>query len=265
MALEEDIRTGDVTTNALVPPGHRSCGVWTARQEGVVAGLFVGEAVFQALDPQMEWTPRVAEGERVQEGDILVEMEGRSRALLSGERTALNFVQRMAGIATAAATYSRLLAQTPVKILDTRKTVPGQRALDKYAVKAGGGTNHRHGLYDLAMIKENHIAAAGGLRPAVEGVRQYSPELKVEVETTSLEEVNEALESGADIIMLDNMSSERMREAVAMIGGRAQVEASGNITRQRLQEVAATGVDFISAGALTHSVTAFDISQRIEI
>jgi nicotinate-nucleotide pyrophosphorylase (carboxylating) len=262
-ALEEDIQSGDLTTEGIVPEDVTSRARWTAKEEGVAAGLFVGEAVFWMLDESLRWEPKVEEGDRVQVGDVLVEMEGKSRALLTGERTALNFVQRMSGIATAAAAYADQLKDTGTKVLDTRKTVPGLRALDKYAVKTGGGTNHRAGLFDMVMIKENHIAVAGGIAEAVRRAKNGSPRVKIEVETTSLREVEQALEAGADVIMLDNMSTDEMKKAVQFVSGRVETEASGNVTLERISEIVATGVDYISVGALTHSVRAFDISQMI--
>jgi nicotinate-nucleotide pyrophosphorylase (carboxylating) len=217
------------------------------------------------LDADLVWKPKVEEGDKIKKGDVLVEFEGSYRALLTGERTALNFLQRLSGIATMSAKYADAVKEFPTKILDTRKTLPGFNKLDKYAVKTGGGTNHRHGLHDMAMIKDNHIEVAGGITAAVKAVRsKIEPGIKIEVETTTLAQVQEAIDAGADIIMLDNMDNETMRKGVELIGGRAEVEASGNMTLERLHEVAATGVDYISIGALTHSVTALDISQRIE-
>ncbi|MFA8436384.1 MAG: carboxylating nicotinate-nucleotide diphosphorylase [Marinifilaceae bacterium] len=265
-AFSEDIRTGDITTESLVPETATTRASMTAKADGIVAGLPIAEKVFQKLDPQMKWMPKVQDGDPVQKGDILVEMEGTFRALLTGERLALNLLQRMSGIATETAKYMKELEGSKTRILDTRKTVPGLRILDKYAVKMGGGTNHRIGLFDMAMIKDNHIKIAGGISKAVEQVRSNIPgHIKIEVETTTLQEVQEALKAGADIIMLDNMSNEMMSEAVKIIQGKALVEASGNMNIQRLKGVAATGVDVISVGALTHSVTALDISQNIEI
>jgi len=265
-AFSEDIRTGDITTESLVPESATTKASMTAKAEGIIAGLPIAEKVFQKLDPQMKWMPKIQDGDRVKPGDILVEMEGTFRALLTGERLALNLLQRMSGIATETAQYMKELDGFNTKILDTRKTVPGLRILDKYAVKMGGGTNHRIGLFDLAMIKDNHIKIAGGISNAVAQVRSNIPaDIKIEVETTTLEEVKQALTAGAEIIMLDNMSNEMMSEAVKIIQGKALVEASGNMNIQRLKGVAATGVDVISVGALTHSVKALDISQNIEI
>ena len=265
-ALSEDIGSGDLTTDALIPEKALACASMKAKAKGIIAGLPLAERVFHKLDPKLKWTPLVSDGDQVEVGDILVKIEGSFRALLTGERVALNLLQRMSGIATQTAYFVAQLKGTKTKILDTRKTVPGLRILDKYAVKMGGGTNHRIGLFDMAMIKDNHIKVAGGITQAVKQVRiSISPDIKIEVETTSISEVKEALSAGADIIMLDNMSNEMMKEAVDIIKGKALVEASGNMNVQRLKEVAATGVDVISVGALTHSVEALDISQNIII
>lgn len=264
VALAEDIGSGDVTTEAVIDDQKKARAVWVSKQEGIIAGLDVAKIVFKKLDEKIDWNPFFRDGDAVSNGDTIVEFSGNCRAILTAERTALNFAQRMSGIATKTHEIVRELEGTSTKILDTRKTVPGLRRLDKIAVKTGGGVNHRMGLYDLAMIKDNHILAAGNISNAVEGVRTKDSEIRIEVETTTLEEVDEALESGADIIMLDNMSIEMMREAVERIGNRAETEASGNVTFETIREVAGTGVNFISVGALTHSVQAFDISQRIK-
>ena len=264
LAFQEDIGTGDITTESLIPVHERRDAFLIAKASGIIAGTGIVEMVFRKLDPQLEWRPKVDDGDRVEPGDLIAEFSATYRALLSGERTALNFLQRLSGIATASNAYVHALKGYNTKILDTRKTLPGFRLLDKFAVRAGGGTNHRIGLYDMVMIKDNHIAVAGGISKAVRTIRDtLGSEMKIEVETTSLEEVREAVDSGADIIMLDNMDNATMREAVELIGGRAMTEASGNMTVERLKEVAETGVDFISVGALTHSVVALDISQRI--
>lgn len=264
-ALLEDIGTGDVTTDALIPDSMIRTATMVAKADGVIAGLDVAEAVFRYLTPQFSWKPFVQDGDQIKKGDLLVEMAGPFRALLSGERLALNFLQRMSGIATATALFTAQVSEFNTKILDTRKTVPGLRLLDKYAVKAGGGENHRIGLYDMVLIKDNHIKVAGGIKKAVEQIRRYVPkEMKIEVETTNIEEVLEALEMQVDIIMLDNMSNEMMKTCVALISHRAKVEASGNMNLDRVREVAATGVDYISIGALTHSVMALDISMNIK-
>jgi nicotinate-nucleotide pyrophosphorylase (carboxylating) len=263
-AFREDIGNGDITTNNLVPESKTACASMTAKADGVIAGLPIAEKVFRKLDENLQWTPKVQDGDFVKKGDVIVEIAGTFRALLTGERLALNLLQRMSGIASETAKYVAEVAGTKVQILDTRKTVPGLRTLDKYAVKMGGGTNHRIGLYDLVMIKDNHIKIAGNITTAVQQIRKEIPaDMKVEVETTNLEEVREAVQAGADIIMLDNMSNEIMSQAVGIIAGKAKIEASGNMNICRLKGVAATGVDFISIGALTHSVTALDISQNI--
>jgi len=265
MALQEDVGTGDVTTELLIPAALRRNAYMFAKEEGVAAGMEVASMVFGLLDDTLEWNPETEDGATFKKGEVLVRFSAGYRALLTGERTALNFLQRMSGIATAARHYSGLLEGTSARILDTRKTLPGFRLLDKYSVRAGGGLNHRMGLYDMVMVKNNHISVAGTIRKAVSSIRRnLTGNLKVEVETTSLEEVKEALEAGADIIMLDNMDLPTMRNAVLLIGKTAKTEASGNMTPERLREVALTGVDYISAGALTHSVRALDISMRIE-
>jgi len=264
MALREDIGAGDITTDNLIPSGVRKRAEMTAKADGVVAGLEVAEMVFRRLDSELSWTPEVNDGDTVRRGEVIVTFEAGYRCLLSGERTALNFLQRMSGIATVSAAYRKMVEHTPTRILDTRKTLPGFRLLDKYAVRAGGALNHRMGLNDMVMIKDNHIAVAGGIAPAVRTIREKVKEgMLVEVETSNLKEVAEALLAGADIIMLDNMDNETVRQAVLFINGRAKTEASGNMTPERLPLVAETGVDFISAGALTHSVVALDISMTI--
>jgi nicotinate-nucleotide pyrophosphorylase (carboxylating) len=221
--------------------------------------------VFKSLNQDIEWNPFVKDGDKVKKGDLIVEVIGSYRALLTGERLALNFLQRMSGIATMTSYFVDTVKDFGTEILDTRKTVPGLRLLDKYAVKTGGGTNHRIGLYDMVLIKDNHIKIAGGIINAVEQVRKHvSSKIKIEVETTTIDEVNQALTAKADIIMLDNMTTEMMAECVRIINKRAKVEASGNMTIERLKEVASTGVDYISIGALTHSVMAMDISMNIE-
>lgn len=264
LAIEEDINTGDITTNALIPEESRATAEMTAKAPGIVSGLEIALRVFKYIDDTTVWTPLVKEGERVSKGDKIARIEGSYRALLTAERTALNILQRMSGIATATAIFVKELQGTKTRLLDTRKTAPGMRLLDKMAVKAGGGTNHRMGLYDMALIKDNHIKVAGGITNAVKQVRSSIPAgIKIEVEVTDLNETREAIAAGADIIMLDNMSNQAMAEAVKAIDKRAETEASGNMNVQRLKEVAATGVDYISVGALTHSVTALDISMNI--
>ncbi|WP_372753712.1 carboxylating nicotinate-nucleotide diphosphorylase [Labilibaculum sp.] len=263
-AFQEDIGAGDITTNQLVPENTIATARMTAKDDGIIAGLPIAEIVFRKLDEQVQWNPRVTDGDRVAKGDVIVEIKGSYRALLTGERLALNLLQRMSGIASETAKYVHEVKGSKVKILDTRKTVPGLRTFDKYAVKMGGGTNHRIGLYDMVMIKDNHIKIAGSIGTAVEQIRKTIPShIKVEVETTNLKEVKEAVTAGADIIMLDNMSNEMMTKAVELIQGKCLIEASGNMNLERISGVAKTGVDFISIGALTHSVVALDISQNI--
>ncbi|WP_288293283.1 carboxylating nicotinate-nucleotide diphosphorylase [uncultured Porphyromonas sp.] len=267
IAIEEDISTGDLATNALIAKGQRATALITAKADGVISGLAVAERVLETISTEEYlFEPFLQDGDRVAKGDKILKIEGTYRDLLTSERLMLNFLQRMSGIATATRQMVDLIAGTKAQLLDTRKTVPGHRLTDKLAVKHGGGTNHRMGLYDMAMIKDNHIKAAGGISKAIKQVKSTLPiSVKVEVETTNLEEVQEALQGGADIIMLDNMSSEMMKEAVALIGNNAATEASGNITHERIREVAETGVDFISVGALTHSVRALDMSMNFEV
>lgn len=265
LAFEEDVATGDITTNALIPENSRAVATLTMKANGIVSGLEIAGKVFSRLDKDIICTPYFKEGEKVSQGDVILKVEGNFRALLTAERTVLNILQRMSGIATATALYVKETEGTQTHLLDTRKTAPGMRILDKMAVKAGGGTNHRMGLYDLALIKDNHIKVAGSITRAVQQVRDHiTPGVRIEVETTCIEEVKEALTSGADIIMLDNMSTSLMAEAVRLVDKKAETEASGNMTLSRIREVAATGVDYISVGALTHSVTALDISMNIQ-
>ncbi|MDD4108814.1 MAG: carboxylating nicotinate-nucleotide diphosphorylase [Prolixibacteraceae bacterium] len=264
LAIAEDIGDGDITTNNLIPPDTKKTAVLIAKEEGIIAGMPIARMVFQQLDKNIEWNEKLSDGSKVKSGDILVEFKGNYRALLTGERKALNFIQRLSGIATYANKCMKEVRGLKVEILDTRKTLPGYRYLDKYAVRMGGATNHRFGLYDMVMIKNNHIQVAGGITPAVKSIRSKIPaDMKIEVETTTIEQVEEALRAGVDIIMLDNMSSKMMKESVKIINKRAKIEASGNMTMKRIKKVAATGVDYISIGALTHSVKALDISQRI--
>ncbi|MCL3779750.1 carboxylating nicotinate-nucleotide diphosphorylase [Prolixibacteraceae bacterium JC049] len=265
-ALEEDISIGDVTTDNLIPADSQTKATMTAKAEGVVAGLDVAEWVFKKLDANVTFTRHLNDGDRVKRGMLIAEIEGSFRALLSGERVALNFLQRMSGVASATVQYVDAIKNYKTEILDTRKTLPGYRSLDKYSVAAGGGMNHRIGLYDMVMIKDNHIKVAGSITNAVNEIRpKIADGIKIEVETTNLDEVKEALAAKADVIMLDNMDNTTMTEAVQIINGAAKVEASGNMNLARVKEVAETGVDFISIGALTHSVMALDISQNIEM
>ncbi len=264
LAYTEDIGDGDITTNNLIPSDENKTAIFVAKENGVVAGLPVAEMVFKKFDENLEWKVFFPDGSTVKKGDIIAEFKGNYHALLTGERTALNFLQRLSGIASFAGQFMKAVEGTNVKILDTRKTLPGYRLLDKYAVKMGGASNHRMGLYDMVMIKDNHIQLAGGIKSAVDAIRKEIPvSIKIEVETVNMKMVQEALDADADIIMLDNMTTEEMAEAVKLVNKRAKTEASGNMTMKRVREVAETGVDFISIGALTHSVQALDISQRI--
>jgi nicotinate-nucleotide pyrophosphorylase (carboxylating) len=264
-ALQEDIGTGDITTLCCVPQEETSTAVFRCKQAGVVCGLEVGKRVFQLLDSSVRFEALVSEGTQVQVGDVVATVSGPSRSILSGERVALNLMQHLSGIATRTHALAQQVAGTGAVIVDTRKTTPGMRVLEKYAVRMGGGTNHRFNLADGVLIKDNHIVASGGIKNAVANARKTVPHtLKIEVETTNLAEIQEALEAGADIIMLDNMSCEEMRQAVALIAGRAKVEASGNMGSRNVREVAETGVDLISVGALTHSVEALDISLQFQ-
>jgi nicotinate-nucleotide pyrophosphorylase (carboxylating) len=264
-ALREDIGAGDVTTESVVPPGTRARGRFVAKAAGVVAGLPVVTEVFRQVSAEVRVTPRIEEGARAQEGDILAEVEGPARALLMGERVALNFLQRLSGIATQTARFVDLVAGTGARIVDTRKTTPGLRALEKYAVRVGGGFNHRMGLYDAVMIKDNHIVAAGGITAAVTRARAAIPHtMTITVECETLAQVDEALNAGADILLLDNMDRAACAEAVRRAKGRARTEASGGITVETAREIAQTGVDILSIGALTHSAPALDISLDLE-
>lgn len=265
LAIEEDIATGDVTTDSIIPAHSRAVAEMKMKADGVISGLEIARRVYERFEQDFVWDAKVKDGDEVKKGEVILRIEASYRCLLLGERLSLNILQRMSGIATETAKYVKELAGTHTQLLDTRKTAPGLRVLDKMAVKDGGGTNHRMGLYDMVMIKDNHIKVAGGSTQAVHAVRAHVPAgMKIEVETTNLEEVREALATGADIIMLDNMDNAAMAEAVKIIGGKAKTEASGNMSLARLKEVAATGVDYISVGALTHSVKALDISMNIQ-
>ena len=261
-ALAEDIGPGDITTTLCVPAGTRTTATVLAKQPGVIAGMALGALAFHLLDPEAVWTAHAQDGDRVGEGRTsLATVQGDARALLTAERVALNFMQHLSGIATVTARYVAQAAGTNARIVDTRKTTPGLRLLEKYAVRMGGGFNHRLGLYDCVLIKDNHIKAAGGIKNAVTGARASVPHtMKIEVEASTLDQVQEALDVGADIILLDNMDTETMRRAVQQIGGRAISEASGGLAEARVAEVAATGVNILSVGALTHSAPALDIS-----
>jgi nicotinate-nucleotide pyrophosphorylase (carboxylating) len=263
-ALAEDVGDGDVTTAATVPQDARARALITQKAPGVVFGLEAAEEAFRQLDPQASFERLADEGVWREDGGPVLQVEGSARALLTAERTALNFLGRLSGVATQSARAVRSIEGTGSRVLDTRKTTPGLRALEKAAVAAGGATNHRAGLYDAILIKENHAALAGGVGPAVRAATAYAPGLTLEVEARTLEEVDEALEAGAPWILLDNMSPAQLREAVERAGGRAKLEASGGFTLETLRDAAATGVDFVSVGALTHSAPALDLSLILE-
>ncbi|NLG88150.1 MAG: carboxylating nicotinate-nucleotide diphosphorylase [Clostridiaceae bacterium] len=264
-AFKEDMPSGDITTDCIVPENAQSRAYMITKQEGVIAGIEVCIEAFRMLDPDIKINALVKDGDFVETGTRILEIEGKSRALLKAERTALNLLQRLSGIATITRLYVEKIIGYNTKVADTRKTTPGLRALEKYAVRVGGGTNHRFSLSDGVLIKDNHIKAAGSIKKAVEAAREHIPHTaKIEVETETLEQVKEALDSGADIIMLDNMPPDIMKQAVEMINHRAVTEASGNVTLDNIEEIAAAGVDIISIGALTHSVKAMDISMKFE-
>ncbi len=263
-ALNEDINYIDTTTDLMIPENARSKARFLTKAEGVLCGIDVALRVFALLDPTFQATVYKKDGDQVQPGDVIAEVEGSTRFLLKGERTALNLLQHLSGVATATDRCVRIVKGTNASIADTRKTLPGLRSLQKYAVTVGGGRNHRFNLSDGAMLKDNHIDAAGGITAAVTAIRgKLGHMVKLEVETRNLAEVKEALEAGADVIMLDNMDCPAMAEAVKLVGGKALLEASGGITHETLRAVAETGVDIISIGALTHSVKALDISMKI--
>jgi nicotinate-nucleotide pyrophosphorylase (carboxylating) len=268
-ALAEDVGEGDFTTLWTVPDGRRAVATIVAKQRGVVAGTEVAAEVFRRVDPSLEIHVSTPDGTAVEVRDVVMTARGSARSLLTAERTALNFLQRLSGVATVTRSYVERIVGTGARVIDTRKTTPGMRRLEKAAVVAGGGTNHRVGLFDMVMIKDNHIAAAGGITSAVEAVRARNDRgLRVEVETTSLDEVREALAVGADRIMFDNMTPELMRQAVALVGaagpGQPETEASGGITLETIRAYAETGVDFISIGALTHSAPSLDLSLNLQ-
>ena len=259
-ALREDIGAGDLTTGATVPAEARATATMIAKTDGVIAGLPVVAEVYRQLDPTVTVTDWIAEGARVTPGTVICEIAGSARTLLTGERVALNFVQRLSGIATKTARFVSLVEGTGVRVADTRKTTPGLRPLERYAVKIGGGFNHRYALYDAVMIKDNHIVASGGITPAVERARKSIPHtMTITVECDTLEQVREAVAAKADILLLDNMTLKELREAVTLIGGRAKAEASGGVNETTIADIARTGVDIISVGALTHSAVALDI------
>ena len=264
-ALKEDINYLDTATAYVIPEDAVTTAKFVSKAEGVLCGIEVAMRVFTLLDPAVEYTLYKKDGDKVENGDLIAKMKGRASMLLQGERTALNILQHMSGIATATNECVELVSGTGVSIADTRKTLPGLRALQKYAVTCGGGKNHRYNLSDCAMLKDNHIDAGGGITATVRALREkIGHTVKIEVETRNMDEVKEAVSAGADIIMLDNMTAAQMKEAVEYIDGRALTEASGNITAENIREKASSGIDIISMGALTHSVKAFDISMRID-
>ncbi len=260
-ALAEDIGAGDITTLLTVPEERAARAEMIVKAEGVVAGLPIAQAAFRIVEPSVVWEARVSDGQRVRPGDVLATLTGPARGLLTAERVALNFAQHLSGVATLTMRFVMLVAGTRAKIVDTRKTTPGLRALEKYAVRCGGGSNHRFGLADAVLIKDNHIAAGGGVAATVWRARELAPHtLRVEVECKTLAQVDDAIVAGPDIILLDNMNNEMLREAVQRIAGRALTEASGGVNLQTVADIAKTGVDLISVGALTHSAPALDIS-----
>jgi nicotinate-nucleotide pyrophosphorylase (carboxylating) len=261
-ALEEDLGPGDVTTNSIVAPEAIATAQIVTKQNGILSGLTVAQEVFLMLDGEMRFRSNLTDGSAVTSGQVLIELKGSARAILTGERTALNFLGRMSGIASLTSKFVEAVAGTNAAILDTRKTAPGLRAIDKLAVLHGGGHNHRTGLYDMVLIKDNHIDCARSIGEAVQRVRTVDGQLEIEVEVKSIKELVEALDVGVKRILLDNMSRARMREAVAINDGRAKLEASGNVTLENVREVAETGVDFISIGSLTHSAPSFDVNLR---
>lgn len=267
LALAEDVRSGDVTSAWTIPENQNQHARLIAKEDGVLAGLPVIELVFAELNANVNVTLHKQDGDVVKKGDLIAELEGSTRDLLTGERTLLNFIQQLSGVASVAHTFQEALEGGKTKVLDTRKTLPGFRTLQKYAVRVGGGSNHRMGLFDMVLVKDNHIAAAGGVLEALEVVRKNNTEnLMVEMEVESLEDLKKLLNKGVDVIMLDNMSNEMMAEALKIIkesGDKVLVEGSGNMTLERAKEIATLGLDYISVGALTHSVRALDISMRI--
>lgn len=263
MALKEDISSEDITTNSVMREKKLGTVQLICKQDGVIAGLEIFKRVFELLDRETITKLYFKDGDKVKKGDLLGEVEGDIRVLLSGERTALNYLQRMSGIATYTNNMVKLLEGSSVKLLDTRKTTPNMRIFEKYAVKVGGGNNHRYNLSDGILLKDNHIDAAGGVANAIKMAKEYAPFVrKIEVEVENLDMLKEALEAGADIIMLDNMSPEMMKEAIKLTRGKAVIECSGNITKENIQTIIDTGVDYVSSGALTHSAPILDVSLK---
>ena len=262
-ALKEDITSEDVSTNAVMPDKKQGTAQLICKADGIICGLEVFESTFTLLDDTFRFDTDVKDGDRVEKGQLIGTLFGDIRALLSGERTALNYLQRMSGIATITNEYAKELEGTKTTLLDTRKTTPNMRPFEKYAVTVGGGRNHRYNLSDGVLLKDNHIGAAGSVKKAIEMAKDYAPFVrKIEIETESIEQVKEALEAGADIIMLDNMDNDTMKKCVELIGDKAETECSGNVTKERLREIAAIGVDYVSSGALTHSAPVLDVSLK---
>lgn len=268
-ALQEDIKSGDITSKATISKSKKAVGKFLVKADGIIAGLEIAKVVFKYVDQKIKFEIKIKDGSKVEYGDVAAIVTGKAQSLLTAERTALNFLQRMSGIATSANNYSEKVKHTKAKVIDTRKTVPGLRTLDKQAVKLGGCANHRIGLYDMFLIKDNHIEVAGSITKAVEACVKYNKKhhtkFKIEVETKNLKEVEEALTTKADIIMLDNFEIDEMKKAVKIINGNCKVEASGGVNLETVKAIAETGVDFISVGALTHSVKALDISLEITL
>ena len=263
MALEEDVSSEDVTTCAVIESDRQARADLLCKQDGIIAGLSVFERVFQILDPEAKVEFRCEDGDTVSKGQLLAVVSGNAHAILTGERTALNYLQRMSGIATYTNQVVSLLEGSSIRLLDTRKTTPNMRIFEKYAVRVGGGYNHRYNLSDGVLLKDNHINAAGGVAEAVKAAQEYAPFVrKIEVETETLEMVREAVEAGADIIMLDNMTPEDMKKAVEITAGKAKTECSGNVTRENIENLKKIGVDYISCGALTHSASILDVSLK---
>lgn len=262
-ALKEDISSEDVSTNAVMREAQKGEAQLICKQDGVLAGLGVFQRVFELLDEDIKVDFSFSDGDKVKNGEVIGTITGDIRAILSGERTALNYLQRMSGIATYTNSIARLLEGSKVKLLDTRKTTPNNRIFEKYAVKTGGGYNHRYNLSDGVLLKDNHIGAAGGVKEAVQMAKEYAPFVrKIEIECETVEMVQDAVEAGADIIMLDNMSVEEMQKAIAFVDGRAEIECSGNVTKENIERYISLGVDYISSGALTHSAPIMDISLK---
>jgi nicotinate-nucleotide pyrophosphorylase (carboxylating) len=262
-ALQEDMPQGDITSESIIPDDSRSRAIILAKEDGILAGMDVASRVFEKIDPDVKFQRKKDDGQKFHKGETLATLEGSSISILKGERTALNFLQRMSGIATTTGRFVKALKGMPTKILDTRKTTPGLRSLEKHAVKVGGGENHRRNLSEMVLIKDNHLKLVGSISKAVKRAKKrVGPGIKIEVEATCLAEVQEAVQSGADRVMLDNMPLDEMKEVVQWVGGRIPLEVSGSVTLEKIGEIAALGIDYISVGSLTHSYTSVDISME---